>query len=84
MRLVMGGSGVARITYRIGKKGKLQRYRKPFTIRARKLKDLHFGAVDKAGNREKLKAARRSPPRAGTGGRRRSPCCPRRPPPRRA
>jgi len=54
-----GGSRVARITYRVGKKGKLQRYRKPFTLRARRLEDLRFGAVDRAGNREKLKSARR-------------------------
>ena len=45
--------------HRIGKKGKLKRHRRPFTIPARQLKQLQIGAVDRAGNREKLKAARR-------------------------
>lgn len=46
------GSGVARITYRIGK-GKPKTYRKPFTIKAKQLKKLRFGAIDRAGNEER-------------------------------
>ena len=54
-----GGSGVARIVYRIGKKGKLKRYRRPFTMPARRLKQLRVGAIDRAGNRERLRLVRR-------------------------
>ena len=54
-----GGSGVARIVYRVGKKGKLKRYRRPFTLPKRKLKQLRVGAIDRAGNRERLRVVRR-------------------------
>ena len=54
-----GGSGVARIVYRVGKKGKLKRYRRPFTLPARRLKQLRVGAIDRAGNRERLRLVRR-------------------------
>ena len=50
---------MARIVYRVGKKGKLKRYRRPFTLPAKRLKQLRVGAVDRAGNREKLRLVRR-------------------------
>jgi hypothetical protein len=45
--------------YRVGNKGKLKRYRRPFTLPAKRLKQLRVGAIDRAGNRERLRLVRR-------------------------
>ena len=46
-------SGVKRISFRLGRKGRVKTYRKPLLVRAKDLRRLRLRAEDKAGNRSK-------------------------------